>query len=101
MYDSIGFSQLWKTISERVYGDVDILSDGNCVRIRVLHNGEFYVHAFTETEIYGISNLGLKAVADIFCKRYYDSLSARYGNEFDPSKYFKKCILGFDGNKNR
>lgn len=92
-------NQIANAISEIAYGDVSIFSDGHRVEIRIVNNGEFYVHAFTRSDMRNTRGCGPKFATDVFCKRYYASLSARYGNKFDPSKYFKKHIFGYDCNE--
>lgn len=83
-----GFNQVAKIISERVYGDVAILFDTDRVQIRVVCKDEFYVHTFTWSDWNSVCSLGSEFVADIFCERYYESLNARYGGKFNPSRYF-------------
>lgn len=94
-------NRIVNAISERAYGDVSIFSDGYCVGFRIVNNGEFFVHSFTWSDMRNIRSCGPKFVTDVFCKRYYESLSARYGNEFDPSKYFKSIFLDMIAAKRR
>lgn len=83
-----GCDLIAKAVSERVYGDVAVLFDTNHAQIRVVCKDEFYVHTFSWNDWYSVCSNGSKFVADIFCDRYYESLSARYGERFNSSKYF-------------